>query len=84
MTEKVRTPYPKTNEIKITYVAPEMIYTCPMTGKHFYSYEKYCRGNPPCLYFNSIKKDGYGDVVYFDLILCEYRSSPTTTNGMKK
>jgi len=62
--------------MEFNYVAPEMIYVCPMTGEKFYSYKKYCLGcNPPCLYFNSIKKDGYGDIVLFDVIVCEFPQS---------
>jgi len=65
--------------MKFNYIAPEEIYTCPMTGEKFYSYKEYCLGNPPCLYFNSIKRDGYGDVIYFDIIVCEFSQSSEQT-----
>ena len=53
--------------MKFNYIAPEVTYTCPMTGEKFYSYKEYCKNNPPCLYFNSVIQDGY-----FDIIICEF------------
>jgi len=45
------------------------LYQCPMTKIAFQSHENHCLDNPPCLYFNSIKKVGEPkDIV----IICEY------------
>jgi len=56
-------------------IYPELVYTCPMTGEKFGSHRTHCLDNPPCLYFNSTQRDGWGDSVVFDVIICEFPQS---------
>jgi len=39
----------------------------------FYSYKQHCLGDSPCNHFKGTKRDGYGEIIYFDLIKCSYK-----------
>ncbi len=58
---------------KIKYIAPDFSYLCPRTGERFYQTEYCNERDGVCPFLNDIIKDGYGDSIFFKVILCEYQ-----------